>query len=127
MGCRDKIELSVWQICFLITLSIVCVTIAVAGWFRTIDPPDYGKLSNNKLNNVTSHIDIHRHLLPFLDDIGSPPKLNDPHLYIQWTFLQMNDVYELNTIRWWKKRWFSSCSYNSENYFVKKIQIQLHF
>jgi hypothetical protein len=97
MGCRDKTELSVWQICFLITLSIICVIIAVAGWFRTIDPPDYGKLSNkwNRFNNVTSHVDINQDLLSFLDDIGSPPKLNNPHLYIQWTFLQMNDVYEL--------------------------------
>jgi 2',3'-cyclic-nucleotide 2'-phosphodiesterase (5'-nucleotidase family) len=31
----------------------------------------------------------------YVDDIGSPPVLNNPHLYVQWTFLQMNDVYEL--------------------------------
>jgi len=107
MGCRNKIELSVWQICFLITLSLVCVVFAVTGWFRTIDPPQYGKLSYNnnstKINNVISHVNTHRRILPFLDDIGSPPKLNDPHLYIQWTFLQMNDVYELIPLSGGKK------------------------
>jgi 2',3'-cyclic-nucleotide 2'-phosphodiesterase (5'-nucleotidase family) len=98
MGCRNKVELSVWQICFLISLSIMCVIVAVIGWFRTIDPPSYGKLSSNhsnKINHVISHVDINRHLLSFLDDIGSPPKLNNPQAYVEWTFLQMNDVYEL--------------------------------
>ena len=98
MGCRNKVELTVWQICFLISLSIICVIVAVTGWFRTIDPPAYGKLSDNnsnKITNVISHVDTHRPFLAFLDDIGSPPILNDPHLYVQWTFLQMNDVYEL--------------------------------
>jgi len=98
MACRNKIELSVWQLSFLISLLIICVVIALTGWFRTIDPAVYGKTSYenlDKINNVTSVVDTHRPLLTFLDDIGSPPKLNNPHSYIQWTFLQMNDVYEL--------------------------------
>ncbi|CAF4343484.1 unnamed protein product, partial [Rotaria magnacalcarata] len=58
----------------------------------------YDRLSHkhsNKLNNVTLILDTHQRLSSFLDDIGSPPKLNNSHSYIQWTVLQMNDVYEL--------------------------------
>lgn len=98
MGCRSKIELSVWQVVFLVTLALICTVFAVVGWFRTIDPAPYNRPSNErstKLNNVTSVVDVHKRLFPFLDHIGSSPKLNNPDSYIQWTFLQMNDVYEL--------------------------------
>jgi len=99
MVCRNKIELNVWQLVFLVSLSLICVTAALIGWFRTIDPAVYDQSSCknlNKINNITSIVDTHRRLLlSFLDDIGSPPKLNNPHSYVQWTFLQMNDVYEL--------------------------------
>lgn len=97
MGCRSKIELSVWQFIFLISLSLICVIVAVIGWFRTIDPVVYDKPSYkhlNKFNNVTSTVDTDKQL-PYFDFIGVPPKLNDQKSYIQWTFLQMNDVYEL--------------------------------
>jgi 2',3'-cyclic-nucleotide 2'-phosphodiesterase (5'-nucleotidase family) len=94
MVCRKKIELSIWQLIFLVSLLLICVIAAVIGWFRTIDPAIYNKIPHRK-NNVTSIVDTHRKLLSFLDDIGSPPKLNNPHSYVQWTFLQMNDVYEL--------------------------------
>ncbi|CAF1077333.1 unnamed protein product, partial [Rotaria sordida] len=98
MVCRNKIELSIWQLCFLISLSLISIVIAIFGWFRTIDPIVYGKSSytyRTQINNVTSFVDTHQRLHSFLDDIGSPPKLNNPQSYIQWTFLQMNDVYEL--------------------------------
>ncbi|CAF1542307.1 unnamed protein product, partial [Rotaria sordida] len=98
MVCRNKIELSIWQLCFLISLSLISIVIAIFGWFRTIDPIVYGKSSHTyrtQINNVTSFVDTHQRLHSFLDDIGSPPKLNNPQSYIQWTFLQMNDVYEL--------------------------------
>ncbi|CAF1323423.1 unnamed protein product [Rotaria sordida] len=98
MVCRNKIELSIWQLCFLISLSLISIVIAIFGWFRTIDPIVYGKSSHTyrtQINNVTSFVDTHQRLHLFLDDIGSPPKLNNPQSYIQWTFLQMNDVYEL--------------------------------
>jgi hypothetical protein len=98
MGCRSKIELNVCQVSFLISLCIISVVIALIGWFRTIDPAVYGVppfKNYNKINNVTSVVNIQSRLMSFLDDIGSPPKLDKPHLYIQWTFLQMNDVYEL--------------------------------
>jgi len=98
MNCRNKVELNICQLVFLVSLCLICVIAAVTGWFRTIDPAVYGRISHknlNKINNVTSIVDTHRQLLSFLDDIGSPPKLNNPHSYVQWTFLQMNDVYEL--------------------------------
>jgi 2',3'-cyclic-nucleotide 2'-phosphodiesterase (5'-nucleotidase family) len=96
MTCPKKIELNFWQLVFLVSLSLICVIAAVTGWFRTIDPAVYRPLPHRNLNNVTSNIVTHQRLLSsFLDDIGSPPKLNHPHSYVQWTFLQMNDVYEL--------------------------------
>jgi 2',3'-cyclic-nucleotide 2'-phosphodiesterase (5'-nucleotidase family) len=101
MSCRNKIELNICQLIFLVSLSLICVIAALTGWFRTIDPFVYGQLpckNLTKFNNVTSIVDIQRRLLSFLDDIGSPPKLNNPHLYVQWTFLQMNDVYELKPL-----------------------------
>jgi 2',3'-cyclic-nucleotide 2'-phosphodiesterase (5'-nucleotidase family) len=101
MSWHNKIELNIWQFVFLVSLSLICVLAAVTGWFRTIDPAVYGNL--NKINNVTSIVHTHRKLSPFLDEIGSPPKLNNPHTYVQWTVLQMNDVYELIPLAGGKK------------------------
>lgn len=98
MGCRSKVELNVCQIVFLISICIISVFIAVIGWFRDINPVPYKpspSSSSKEPNNVTSIVQTHRGSIPYLDDIGSPPLLNNPHLYVQWTFLQMNDVYEL--------------------------------
>ncbi|CAF2996313.1 unnamed protein product [Rotaria sp. Silwood2] len=106
MVCRNKIELSVWQLCFLISLSLISVVIAVIGWFRTIDPVLYDRSSYkhlSQINNVTTFVNTDQRLHSFLDEIGSPPKLNNPQSYIQWTFLQMNDVYELIPLSGGKK------------------------
>ncbi len=94
MNCRSKIELNVCQIVFLIFLCAISIFLAVIGWFRDIDPAEYNP-SPKSLNNVTSVVHPHLHSIPFLDDIGAPPLLNNPHLYVQWTVLHMNDVYEL--------------------------------
>ena len=99
MACRNRIELSVWQISFLVCLCLASALLAIVGWFRTIDPIDYQTSSRwpstKKLNNVTAVVNDHLGPMPYLDDIGSPPVLNHPHLYHQWTFLHMNDVYEM--------------------------------
>jgi 2',3'-cyclic-nucleotide 2'-phosphodiesterase (5'-nucleotidase family) len=71
-------------------------------WFRGIDPVEYNTSSQN-LNNVTSVVHTPSQIMPHLDDVGSPPVLNNPHLYTQWTFLQMNDVYELKPLGGGKK------------------------
>ncbi|CAF0986404.1 unnamed protein product [Adineta steineri] len=94
MNCRKKTEIHIWQLVFIISLSIICIVLALTGWFRTIDPVGYRNLT--KINNVTRIFNENKRLLALLlDDIGSPPKLNNPQSYVQWTVLQMNDVYEL--------------------------------
>jgi 2',3'-cyclic-nucleotide 2'-phosphodiesterase (5'-nucleotidase family) len=93
MGCQNKVQLSVWQIVFLTTLCVISVVIAVIGWFRTIDLVEYD-ISTHR-NNVTSVVHTHLRSMPYLDHIGSPPILDNPQSYVQWTFLHMNDVYEL--------------------------------
>ncbi|CAF2700447.1 unnamed protein product [Rotaria sp. Silwood2] len=104
MGCRSKVELTVCQIVFLISLCIIAILIAVIGWFRGIDPPgDNISVSSNYLKNVTPIARSHIRTMPYLDNIGSPPLLNNPHLYVQWIFLQMNDVYELKPLGGGKK------------------------
>ena len=98
MACRGKVELSVWQIGFLVTLCLVSTLLATIGWFRTIEPVEYGKSaasSSRVLNNVTAVVNTHLRISPYLDDLGTPPILNHPETYVQWTFLHMNDVYEL--------------------------------
>ena len=98
MNCRRQIEITFWQLCFLICLCILCVITALFGWFRPIYTNEYQRLAHRtpiRINNVTANVDIRRSLLSYLNDIGSPPKLNNPQSYVQWTFLQMNDVYEL--------------------------------
>lgn len=102
MGCGNKIELNVCQITSLISICVITTLLAIFGWFRDINLVDY-KSSSGKSNNVTSFVHIHRKPIPYLDDIGSPPLLNDPHLYVQWTMLQMNDVYELIPLAGGKK------------------------
>ncbi|CAF4863118.1 unnamed protein product [Rotaria sp. Silwood1] len=70
------------------------------------DPIVYDRSTHKhmtQINNVTSFVDTDQKLHSFLDEIGSPPKLNNPHSYIQWTFLQMNDVYELIPLSGGKK------------------------
>ena len=57
MNCRSKIELIVYQIVFLVSLCIICVLLAVFGWFRDINPPEYNPSTSSpskNLNNVTS-------------------------------------------------------------------------
>ncbi|CAF0739568.1 unnamed protein product [Rotaria sp. Silwood1] len=109
MGCRSKIEVTVCQIAFLISLCTIATILAVFGWFRGIDPPgdnispSSSSSSSNYLNNVTSVVRSHTRSIPYLDDIGSPPLLNNPHLYVQWTILQMNDIYELKPLSGGKK------------------------
>lgn len=94
MNCQRKIELSRFQLIFLISLSIICICLALFGWFRTIDPVVYGQVPSHS-KSATSRLFTHQQISPYLDEIGSPPKLNQPEKYIQWTVLQMNDVYEL--------------------------------
>jgi 2',3'-cyclic-nucleotide 2'-phosphodiesterase (5'-nucleotidase family) len=101
MSWHSKIELSIWQFIFIVSLSIICVLAAVFGWFRTIDPAVYK--NPHQVNNITSILHPRRRLSAFLDDIGSPPQLHNPHSYVQWTFLQMNDVYELIPLSGGKK------------------------
>jgi 2',3'-cyclic-nucleotide 2'-phosphodiesterase (5'-nucleotidase family) len=100
MGCPSKVELNVCQICFLITLCTITTFLAVFGWFRGINPVGYDTSTSSppNVNNVTAVVHTYIQSMPYLDDIGSPPVLNSPHLYIQWTFLQMNDVYELKPL-----------------------------
>jgi 2',3'-cyclic-nucleotide 2'-phosphodiesterase (5'-nucleotidase family) len=74
----------------------------VIGWFRDIDPVPY-KTSSSNLNNITTVVHTHLPFMPYLDDIGAPPLLNNPQLYTQWTILQMNDVYELIPLSGGKK------------------------
>ena len=95
MSCGSRIELSVCQIVCLVTLTLIAAILAAVGWFRTIEPVEYGRPTTKTLNNVSSFFPGHRHAKPYLDDIGSPPILNNPESYIQFTFLHMNDVYEL--------------------------------
>lgn len=106
MACRSKMELSVWQIGFLVTLCLVSTLLAMIGWFRTIEPVEYdisSTASSRTLNNVTAVVNTHLRTSPYLDDIGSPPILHNPHAYVQWTFLHMNDVYELIPLSGGKK------------------------
>lgn len=107
MGCRSKVEVTVCQIGFLISLCLIAVVLAVIGWFRGIDPVDYkasaSASSHSQLNDIAPVIHNHVRSMPYLDDIGSPPILNNPHSYVQWTFLQMNDVYELKPLGGGKK------------------------
>lgn len=108
MNCRSKVELNVCQTTSLITLCLISVFLAVIGWFRDIDPVVYKTSASSsslitKHQNVTSVVHIHAEALPYLDDIGAPPLLNHPHTYKQWTFLQMNDVYELKPLGGGKK------------------------
>ncbi|CAF0808154.1 unnamed protein product [Rotaria sordida] len=111
MGCRSKVELTVCQIAILISLCIIAVPLAVFGWFRGIDPLEYNisssssssSSSSKHSNNVMPVVRSHLRPMPYLDDIGSSPLLNNPHLYVQWTFLQMNDVYELKPLGGGKK------------------------
>jgi len=102
--CQKKIELSRFQLIFLISLSVICICLALFGWFRTIDPVIYGRLSSSQSKSrSTSRFFTHGQTLPYLDEIGSPPRLNQPDKYIQWTILQMNDVYELIPLSGGKK------------------------
>ena len=106
MNCRSKVELNVCQTTSLISLCLISVFLAVIGWFRDIDPVVYKTSSSSlttKHQNVTSVVHTHAGILPYLDDIGAPPLLNHPHTYRQWTFLQMNDVYELKPLGGGKK------------------------
>ena len=109
MGCQSKVELNVCQIVFLISICALTTIAAVVGWFRTIDPVDYSKLSatpssSGNLDGRRSFVYHHvPSLISYLDVLGSPPVLNNPHFYIQWTFLQMNDVYELKPLGGGKK------------------------
>jgi 2',3'-cyclic-nucleotide 2'-phosphodiesterase (5'-nucleotidase family) len=104
MNCRSKLELNVYQIVFLISICIISILLAVIGWFRDIDPMLYKTSSSVKnLNNITTVVHTNFSFMPYLDDIGAPPLLNNPHLYTQWTFLQMNDVYELIPLSGGKK------------------------
>lgn len=99
MNCRSKIELTVCQTTSLITLCVIAIFLAVIGWFRDLDPMIYKTSSITSKNlNVTSVVHNHPKFFPHLDDIGAPPLLNHPHLYRQWTFLHMNDVYELKPL-----------------------------
>jgi len=77
------------------------VLIAVIGWFRDINPAQYD--TSLPTNHVMPVVHPHVRSMPYLDDIGSPPLLNNPQLYVQWTVLQMNDVYELIPLAGGKK------------------------
>ncbi len=104
MNCRSKFELNVCQIVFLISISVISILLAVIGWFRNIDPMVYKTSPSPKnLNNITTVVHTHLPFMPYLDDIGAPPLLNNPHLYTQWTILHMNDVYELIPLSGGKK------------------------
>lgn len=98
MGCRSKVELTVCQLTFLISLCSIAVILCVFGWFRGIDPVGYGASSPSHIHNITSVVYTHLRGIPYLDEIGAPPLLVDPNSYVQWTFLQMNDVYELKPL-----------------------------
>lgn len=93
MNCRSRIELNLCQLTFIICILIICILAAITGWFRTIEPTIYE--NSSKYNHVKSIVHTNEQSSPFLYDIGEPPKLYRSHSYIQWTFLQMNDVYEL--------------------------------
>lgn len=98
MSCHSRVELTLWQVCFLLSLCVLCVITALLGWFRPLhaDNDGYPAPKNlNRFNNVTANVRVRPSSLNYLDEIGSPPKLNDPQSYVQWTILQMNDVYEL--------------------------------
>ncbi|CAF0753263.1 unnamed protein product [Adineta ricciae] len=95
MNCRSKVELNVCQITFLTSVCIIAAFLAVFGWFRTIEPAGYISATAKSQQKVTSVVHTRLRPIPFLDDIGSPPVLNNPESYVQWTFLQMNDVYEM--------------------------------
>ena len=104
MNCRSKFELTIWQISFFISICVISVFLAVIGWFRDLTPMVYKTSSTTKTpNNITTVVHTHIPFLPFLDDIGAPPLLNNPHLYTQWTFLHMNDVYEMIPLSGGKK------------------------
>ncbi|CAF3385189.1 unnamed protein product [Rotaria socialis] len=100
MGCKSKVELNVCQVTFLISLCSIAVILAVFGWFRGIDIGDYeaSSASSKSHNTVASVVHAPLRAMPHADDIGSPPLLNNAHSYVQWTFLQMNDVYELKPL-----------------------------
>ena len=102
MNCRSKTELTLCQLSFLIILCMLTTLLAIFGWFRHVDPVEY-KSTTAHYNNVTSIIRTHSHSLPYLDDIGTAPLLKHRHSYVQWTILQMNDVYELKPLSGGKK------------------------
>ena len=87
--CQNRIELTICQLTLLVLILIVCIFAAITGWFRTIEPRTY------EYNRVKSIVHTDEQSSPFLYDLGEPPKLYQSQSYIQWTFLQMNDVYEL--------------------------------
>lgn len=104
MSCRSKVEVTVCQIVFLGALCIVSVFLAVFGWFRNIEPADYLQATSPApRHRATSVVHTRLRPMPYLDDIGAPPLLNNPESYVQWTFLQMNDVYEMIPLSGGKK------------------------
>ena len=93
MNCRSRIELNLCQLTFLVCILILCIIAAIAGWFRAIEPQTYQNTWTS--NRVKSILHTDEQTSPYLYDIGESPRLYQSHSYIQWTFLQMNDVYEL--------------------------------
>ncbi|CAF1065298.1 unnamed protein product, partial [Didymodactylos carnosus] len=99
MGCRSSVEISIWQIGLLFLLFVILLGVGITGWFRsgtlteiTTDPVTQPK---TRLRTTKTQL--------FVEDIGYPPVLTDPSLYVQWTFLQMNDVYEMIALNGGKK------------------------
>ncbi|CAF0969915.1 unnamed protein product [Didymodactylos carnosus] len=99
MGCRSSVQISVWQIILLFLLFVVLFGVGIAGWFRsgtsneiTKDPEIKSKSNWRTIKNYS-----------YVDDIGYPPIVSDPSSNIQWTFLQMNDVYEMIPLNAGKK------------------------
>ena len=106
MNCRSKVELNVCQIVFLTTLCAISVFLAVFGWFRTIEPAGFDTATPpphkpRQQGNFVAHTRLRP--VPYLDEIGLPPLLHHPESYVQWTFLQMNDVYEMIPLSGGKK------------------------
>lgn len=101
MNCRSKMELTLCQISFLTILCVLTTLLAIIGWFRHADPVEYQLPIS--YNNVKSIVHSHPRFLPYLDDIGTVPLLNHQHSYVQWTFLQLNDIYELKPLSGGKK------------------------
>lgn len=100
-SCQNRIEFTVFQLILFVFILIVCIFAAITGWFRTIEPRTYEQ--SHKYNRVKSIIHTDEQSSPFLYDLGEPPKLYQSQSYIQWTFLQMNDVYELISLGGGKK------------------------